>query len=135
MMMRRSSGQTSSLVAADLSPFVRSHRHTHTHNNNTNDQGETVSIVFFTDSWRPDSFYDKIASNRRCGLHTLCLLDIKVKEPNLEALCRGRTVYEPPRCARGAALVLLRVLCVLCVLCDGYFLGGGAAAAGDSRVC
>lgn len=31
------------------------------------------------------------------GLHTLCLLDIKVKEPNLEALCRGKKIYEPPR--------------------------------------
>ena len=39
---------------------------------------QTVSIVFFTDTWRPDSFYDKIAANRRLGLHTLCLLDIKV---------------------------------------------------------
>lgn len=82
--------------------------------------GETISIVFFTETWRPDSFYDKIKNNRnlvrlpsaaaapsfpladpalRCpqGLHTLCLLDIKVKEPNLEALCRGKKVYEPPR--------------------------------------
>ena len=69
--------------------------HAQTTNNQT--KGETVSIVFFTDTWRPDSFYDKIAANRRLGLHTLCLLDIKVKEPNLEQLCRGRTVYEPPR--------------------------------------
>jgi diphthine synthase len=59
--------------------------------------GEAISIVFFTDSWRPDSFYDRIVSNRKQGLHTLCLLDIKVKEPNLEALARGKTVYEPPR--------------------------------------
>ena len=34
---------------------------------------------------------------RKLGLHTLCLLDIKVKEPNLEMLARGKTVYEPPR--------------------------------------
>ena len=27
--------------------------------------GETISIVFFTDTWRPDSFYDKIKSNRQ----------------------------------------------------------------------
>lgn len=59
--------------------------------------GEAVSIVFFTETWRPDSFYDKIAANRKLGLHTLCLLDIKVKEPNLEMLARGKTVYEPPR--------------------------------------
>mmetsp|Transcript_21396 Transcript_21396/g.36485 ORF Transcript_21396/g.36485 Transcript_21396/m.36485 type:complete len:299 (+) Transcript_21396:2-898(+) len=59
--------------------------------------GESISIVFFTDTWRPDSFYDRIVHNRKAGLHTLCLLDIKVKEPNLELLARGKTVYEPPR--------------------------------------
>jgi diphthine methyl ester synthase len=59
--------------------------------------GEAVSIVFFTETWRPDSFYDKILQNRKMGLHTLCLLDIKVKEPSLESLARGRKVYEPPR--------------------------------------
>lgn len=59
--------------------------------------GQTVSLVFFTDTWRPDSFYDKIADNRRIGLHTLVLLDIKVKEQSIENLLRGRKVYEPPR--------------------------------------
>lgn len=59
--------------------------------------GEAVSIVFFTDSWRPDSFYDKLLANHKMGLHSLCLLDIKVKEPNLAALARGKTVYEKPR--------------------------------------
>ncbi|OAA66515.1 diphthine synthase [Niveomyces insectorum RCEF 264] len=59
--------------------------------------GQTVSMVFFTDEWRPASFYDRIKENRDIGLHTLVLLDIKVKEPNLESLARGRIVYEPPR--------------------------------------
>jgi len=36
--------------------------------------GETVSIPYWTESWQPDSFYDKIFGNRRRGLHTLCLL-------------------------------------------------------------
>lgn len=54
---------------------------------------QAVSIVFFTDSWRPDSFYPRIAANRQRGLHTLCLLDIKVKEPSLESLARGRKVH------------------------------------------
>jgi len=36
--------------------------------------GQTVSIVFFTETWRPDSFYPKIKANRDIGLHTLCLL-------------------------------------------------------------
>ncbi|XP_023669056.1 diphthine methyl ester synthase [Paramormyrops kingsleyae] len=59
--------------------------------------GETVSIVFWTDSWKPESFYDKIKRNRDSGLHTLCLLDIKVKEQTMENLMRGRKIYEPPR--------------------------------------
>lgn len=58
---------------------------------------QAISIVFFTETWRPDSFYSRILANRRQGLHTLCLLDIKVKEPTLESLARGRKVYEAPR--------------------------------------
>jgi len=59
--------------------------------------GQTVSMVFFTDSWRPASFYDRIRENRSIGLHTLLLLDIKVKEQSLENMARGRRIYEPPR--------------------------------------
>lgn len=36
--------------------------------------GEMVSIPFWTDTWRPDSFLDKIEANLHSGLHTLCLL-------------------------------------------------------------
>lgn len=59
--------------------------------------GETVSLVLFTDTWRPDSFYERVARNQRAGLHTLCLLDIKVREPTLESLARGKKVYDEPR--------------------------------------
>ncbi|KAI9762588.1 MAG: diphthine synthase [Geoglossum simile] len=59
--------------------------------------GQTVSMVFFTDTWKPSSFYDRIAENHRIGLHTLVLLDIKVKEQSLENLARGRRVFEPPQ--------------------------------------
>ncbi|KAH9318613.1 hypothetical protein KI387_020382, partial [Taxus chinensis] len=59
--------------------------------------GEAVSIPFFTETWKPDSFYDKIKGNKLLGLHTLCLLDIRVKEPSIESLCRGKKVYEPPK--------------------------------------
>lgn len=54
-------------------------------------------MVFFTESWKPTSFYDRIAENVSIGLHTLVLLDIKVKEQSLENMARGRKVYEPPR--------------------------------------
>ncbi|KAJ1657493.1 diphthine synthase [Dispira simplex] len=59
--------------------------------------GQTISIVFFTDTWKPDSFYNRIKENRSIGLHTLCLLDIKVKEQSLENMARGRKIFEPPR--------------------------------------
>lgn len=36
--------------------------------------GETISLPFFTETWKPDSFYEKIQRNRALGLHTLCLL-------------------------------------------------------------
>ncbi|KAI9674175.1 MAG: diphthine synthase [Caeruleum heppii] len=59
--------------------------------------GQTVSMVFFTETWKPSSFYDRIKENRQIGLHTLVLLDIKVKEQSLENLARGRKIFEPSR--------------------------------------
>ncbi|KAK0212239.1 tetrapyrrole methylase [Desarmillaria ectypa] len=59
--------------------------------------GQTVSLVFFTETWKPDSFYDRLKENADLGLHTLVLLDIKVKEQSEENLARGRKIYEPPR--------------------------------------
>lgn len=59
--------------------------------------GQTVSLVFFTETWKPDSFYDRIKENIDLGMHTLVLLDIKVKEQSEENLARGRKIYEPPR--------------------------------------
>ncbi|GAA5917207.1 hypothetical protein JCM6882_002257 [Rhodosporidiobolus microsporus] len=74
--------------------------------------GQTVSIPFFTDSWRPDSWLERVRENARLGLHTLCLLDIKVKEQSEENLARGRKIFEPPRymsvpCAISQLLSLL----------------------------
>jgi len=77
--------------------------------------GQTVSLVFFTENWKPDSYYDRVKENVKLGMHTLVLLDIKVKEQSEEnlarcvlvvsqsvdrsprGLCRGRKIYEPPR--------------------------------------
>lgn len=78
--------------------------------------GQTVSLVFFTETWKPDSFYDRVKENADLGMHTLVLLDIKVKEQSEENLARsvrldvdqplsivlianyrGRKIYEPPR--------------------------------------
>jgi len=59
--------------------------------------GETVTIPFFTNSWKPCSYLEKILKNMSCDFHTLVLLDIKVKEISEENLCRGRKIYEKPR--------------------------------------
>lgn len=47
--------------------------------------------------WQPNSFYDKIISNRRRDLHTLCLLDIKIKEPTIESISKKKREYMPTR--------------------------------------
>lgn len=59
--------------------------------------GQAISLCFWTETDRPMSYYSKLVKNRKSGLHTLCLLDIKVKEPTLESLARGKKVYEKPR--------------------------------------
>ncbi|KAJ5945059.1 Tetrapyrrole methylase subdomain 1 [Penicillium verrucosum] len=59
--------------------------------------GQTVSMVFFTETWKPSSYYDRVRENVQTGLHTLVLLDIKVKEQSLENMARGRRIFEPPR--------------------------------------
>lgn len=74
--------------------------------------GETVSVPFWDAVSRPGSFLDKLLANRQRGLHTLCLLDIRVREPTLESLLRGRPQYEPPRfmtCAVAAQQILALV--------------------------
>lgn len=50
--------------------------------------GQAVSLVFFTDSWKPGSFYDRLKENSDLGMHTLVLLDIKVKEQTVENMMK-----------------------------------------------
>ncbi|RXK35106.1 diphthine synthase [Tremella mesenterica] len=59
--------------------------------------GQTISLPFYTSTWAPDSWYDRLEENLRVGLHTLVLLDIKVREQSEENMARGRLIYEPPR--------------------------------------
>jgi diphthine synthase len=59
--------------------------------------GEVVSVPLWTQKWRPDSWYPKILQNRKSGLHTLVLVDIKVKERTEENILKDRKIYEPPR--------------------------------------
>lgn len=61
--------------------------------------GEAISICFWSDTenWKPKSYFEKICENRVRGLHTLCLLDIKVKEKSLINIIKNKDIYEPPR--------------------------------------
>ena len=59
--------------------------------------GETVSIPYFQEKWRPYSFLKKIAKNIEAGFHTLVLLDIRVREISFENLSKGKEIYDPPR--------------------------------------
>lgn len=58
--------------------------------------GQTTSIVF-DDDWLPETPYNVIKENLSRGLHTLCLLDIKVAEPSKTNLLKGINLAEPPR--------------------------------------
>jgi diphthine synthase len=45
--------------------------------------GRTVTICYHENGFEPESFYDQILENKKIGLHTLCLLDIKKDENRL----------------------------------------------------
>ncbi len=60
--------------------------------------GRTASIVLPQEGWDVQTHYDIVKDNRKSGLHTLCLLDIKTKEPTREGLMTGSTAKtENPR--------------------------------------
>ena len=59
--------------------------------------GQTISVPFWTEDWRPDSWLGRIGENCQLGLHTLCLSDIKVREQSIEDMSRGIVRYQPPR--------------------------------------
>lgn len=57
--------------------------------------GKTTSIPYWDDGFEPETPYDVIKENKDRGLHTLCLLDIKVKEPTKEELRTESTTGTP----------------------------------------
>ncbi len=59
--------------------------------------GKTTSLVFFESDWKPTNAYETLLQNTKQGLHTLCLLDIKVAEPSKTDLASGKTVAQKPR--------------------------------------
>ena len=77
--------------------------------------GYTVSIPFNEGDWKPSSFYDRIKYNKNGGMHTLCLLDIKVKEIDYSSLARGeRSRHFPPKFMTVNSSTLIIVLHYRC---------------------
>ncbi len=56
--------------------------------------GKTTSIVFHEDGYEPESFYDAILENKSIGLHTLCLLDIKMNQNRMMNVRQGLSLLE-----------------------------------------
>jgi len=59
--------------------------------------GKVSSIVFPDEKWMPETPYNAIKDNKKTGLHTLLLLDIKVKEQSREDLKKGVKKYQESR--------------------------------------
>lgn len=59
--------------------------------------GQTISVPFWTDTWRPDSWLPRIEENMKIGNHTLVLGDIKVREQSEADMARGILRYQPSR--------------------------------------
>ena len=58
--------------------------------------GHIVSVPFFTEKWKPYSFLNRVVDNYKSKLHTLVLLDIRVREISDENLLKGKKIYDPP---------------------------------------
>lgn len=50
--------------------------------------GQSISLPFYTETWTPESWYDRLEENLGVGVHTLVLLDIKVREQSEENMAR-----------------------------------------------
>ena len=57
--------------------------------------GQTLSMVFYTETWTPQSWYDRLEENLRIGMHTLILVDIKVREQSEENMARWVPPFSP----------------------------------------
>lgn len=56
--------------------------------------GRTTSIVFHEEDYEPESFYDAIIGNKKLGLHTLCLFDIKKEDGKMMGIGHAISTLE-----------------------------------------
>jgi diphthine synthase len=67
--------------------------------------GRTISIVFQEGNYAPESFYDLLIENKKSGLHTLCLLDIKAEENKMMPITEALKILEDIEKKRKLSLV------------------------------
>ncbi len=76
--------------------------------------GRVATIVFPTEKYAPESFYDIIEKNKKSGLHTLCLLDIKAEEGKMMAVSEALNILEKIEKKRGKSIVKESKVVALC---------------------
>eukprot|EP00866_Antonospora_locustae_P002166 jgi/Antlo1/2166/1034 len=69
--------------------------------------GRTVSIPFFEQSWKPTSFYTNIAKNIAAGLHTLCLLDIRIDETQKRYMTANTALRQLEECEAAEGMHII----------------------------
>lgn len=69
--------------------------------------GRTVSVPFFEPRWRPTSFYVNIARNIAAGLHTLCLLDIRVDETQERYMTANTALRQLEECEAAEGMQII----------------------------
>jgi diphthine synthase len=91
--------------------------------------GKTTSIPFPEKSFFPETAYDVILSNKKIGLHTLCLLDIKSPESRFMTVNEAIEILLEIEKKRKKKVFTLKTLCVGCarVGCDDMSVKAGTA--------
>lgn len=99
--------------------------------------GETISIPFFTETWRPDSFYDKIKTNRSIGLHTLCLLGNDSSPSKLAYQWHrlSEIFISLAYCLPALVSVISELTGTVLVWCLSFFAADGIPLDIDEHVC
>ena len=85
--------------------------------------GRTTSIVFHEDEYAPESFYDAIIENKKAGLHTLCLLDIRSDENRMMDIRHAISLLESIEEKREQS-----------ALSDTIMVGIAGAGSGDEQI-
>ncbi|MBU0530261.1 MAG: diphthine synthase, partial [Nanoarchaeota archaeon] len=64
--------------------------------------GKTTTLAYSEDNYKPTSFYETIQQNKKSGLHTLVLLDVKADKNRFMTVKEGlKTILEVEKEKKG----------------------------------